>query len=217
MLRPTRIIMRLRSIDLELDMDDSGTIADINDSIEKNQEEYQRFYRLTQAIVGENAEIPEGVEVATDLAAAISRTGATSAEPTPAKRTRRSRNQPDPATAVAPPPLAVPATAPVTSGDPGPIPTCLDRTAPAPVAPPPPPPPAPVAPAAPPVGTLAPKVVAELHRRGDNAADGGAALVAWLAGAGLCVPGATFQEACDCVNFLDDAKLGPVAAGLGVA
>lgn len=139
----------------------------------------------------------------------------------PARKPRKPRGGADPATAVAPPPLAVPTPAPV-SGDPGPIPAFLDRTNAAPVAVAPPPPvPAPVAPpvpaAPPPVGVLAPKVVAELKRRAVGSADGGAALVAWLAGAGLCVPGATFDEACDCVAFLTDDKLGPVAAGLGVA
>jgi hypothetical protein len=63
---------------------------------------------------------------------------------------------------------------------------------------------------------LAPKVVAELQSRASGSADGGKALVDWLAAAGLCVPGASFQEAIDCVSFLTDDKLGPVAAGLKI-
>lgn len=119
------------------------------------------------------------------------------------------------------PPVPAPAAAPV-AADTG-IPAFLDRTnqaAPVAVAPPPPmvaPPAAPVAPVSPPVGVLGAKVVAELKRRGDGAADQGAGLVAWLAGAGLCVPGCSFVEACDCVAFLDDAKVKPVADALGIS
>lgn len=204
--------MKLRSIDLELDPEDNATIATINESIEKNQEEYRRFYQLTQAIVGENANVPEGVDVLDELPAAISATGGSSVEPDKPKRGRRPKNQPDPATAVAPPPVPVPAApAPATPAAPAPTGEVAS------IAPPPPvPAPAPAPAAPPPVGVLAGKVVAELKRRGEGAADNGAALVAWLASAGLVVPGATFQEALDCVSFLDDVKLGPVAAGLGV-
>jgi hypothetical protein len=146
---------------------------------------------------------------ATDSAGEETETAATTETDKP-KRGRRPKNQPDPATAVAPPPVPVP-TAPAPA--PAPTPTGEVAT----IAPPPVPAPAAPAPAAPPpVGVLAAKVVAELKRRGEGAADNGAALVAWLASAGLVVPGATFQEAIDCVSFLDDAKLGPVATGLGV-
>lgn len=147
----------------------------------------------------------------------------TEAEKPATKRGRKSKAAVE---AVAPAPIPVPDAAPpappvpAAPADTG-IPPFLDRTnqaAPVAVAPPPPlaAPPAP-APVSPPVGVLAGKVVAELKRRGDGAADQGAGLVTWLAGAGLCVPGASFQEAVDCVLFLDDAKLGPVATALGVS
>jgi hypothetical protein len=64
---------------------------------------------------------------------------------------------------------------------------------------------------------LAPKVVAELNRRKEGQPDNGAGLIAWLAGAGLVVPTATWDEALLCIQFLDDAKLGPVAQGLQIA
>lgn len=150
----------------------------------------------------------------------------TTAAPAPekAKRGRKSKTAveavapaPIPVPDAAPPAPPVPAPAPVTGNDPGPIPPFLDRNA-APVAVAPPPPPAPpAAPVSPPAGVLAAKVAAELHRRGDGAADQGKGLVDWLAGAGLCVPGASFQEACDCVMFLSDEKLGPVATALGIS
>lgn len=150
-------------------------------------------------------------------------TETTTAEPDkPARKPRKPRAAVE---AVAPPPIPVPTQespppappAPVDTG----IPAFLDRTGAAPVAVAPPPPvaapPMVAPPAAPPVGVLAAKVAAEVKRRGEGAADQGAGLVDWLAKAGLCVPGATFQEAVDCVSFLSDEKLGPVATALGVA
>jgi hypothetical protein len=137
----------------------------------------------------------------------------TAADAPKAKRGRKSKQT---AEAVAPPPMPVPDAVP-------PAPPVV--AAPAPVAPPPPvvtapPPPAPVAPApaaATPPGVLAPKVVAELNRRKEGQPDNGAGLIAWLAGAGLVVPTATWDEALLCIQFLDDAKLGPVAHGLQIA
>lgn len=208
MLKPVRLILKPRSIELEFDIPQTSELKDVNDSIEANPEEYKRFYRLTEGIVGENADIPESMDVTENLVGAAP-AGTETDKP---KRGRRPKNSPDPATAVAPPPLAIPsAPAPAAPAPTGEVAT---------IAPPPPPVPAPAAPAPaapPPVGVLAGKVVAELKRRGEGAADNGKALVDWLASAGLVVPGATFQEAIDCVSFLDDAKLGPVATGLGVA
>lgn len=146
--------------------------------------------------------------------------------PTTAEPKKRGRKAKAPVEAVAPAPLPVPSTpaAPVntTPGASG-IPAFLDRTAQAPapvaIAPPPPVAPAPVvaAPPPPPVGVLGPKVIAELNRRKEGQSDGGAGLIAWVASAGLIVPSATWDEMTACLQFLDDAKLGPVAGGLGVA
>ncbi len=140
------------------------------------------------------------------------------ATPAPAKRGRKPKAAPE---AVAPPPMPVPDAAPPAPPAAAPAPVVA---APAPIAPPPvvaappPPAPAPVAPpAATPPGVLAPKVVAELNRRKEGQPDNGAGLVAWLAGAGLVVPTATWDEALLCIQFLDDAKLGPVAQGLQIA
>lgn len=145
----------------------------------------------------------------------------TAADAPKAKRGRKSKQTVE---AVAPPPMPVPDAAP-------PAPPVPVTAAPAPVAPPPPvvaapppaPAPAPVAPpaatppAATPPGVLAPKVVAELNRRKEGQPDNGAGLIAWLAGAGLVVPTATWEEALLCIQFHDDAKLGPVAHGLQIA
>jgi hypothetical protein len=145
--------------------------------------------------------------------------------PTKGRRGRKPKNPPVEAQAPAPIPVPSAPAAPVdTTPNVNGIPAFLDRAAapsPAPAAPAavtlaPPPPPAPAAPVAPPVGTLAPKVVAELKRRAEGSADGGQGLADWLAGAGVIVKGATFQEAVDCVAFLDDAKLGPIAGALQI-
>jgi hypothetical protein len=147
--------------------------------------------------------------------------------PTKGRRGRKPKNPP--VEAQAPAPIPVPDAAPPAPVDTTPnangIPAFLDRAAapspaPAPAAAAatlaPPPPPAPAAPVTPPVGTLAPKVVAELKRRAEGSADGGQGLADWLAGAGVIVKGASFQEAVDCVAFLDDAKLGPIAGALQI-
>lgn len=240
MVKPTKIIMKMRAIELEIEPEDNDTIENIVAYLEGTQDHYREFYRLSRSIVGDNADIPDGVEVAAD-AETSSDTGATE-QPTRGRRGRKSKNQPDPATAVAPPPAPIPGvsvppvpaapTAPVDSApNANGIPAFLDRQNPnaaanAPVAtmaPPPPPAPAAPAPAAPapapkpPVGTLAPKIVAELRGRATGSADGGKGLVDWLAGAALVVPNATFDEAMECLQFLDDAKLGPVATALGVS
>lgn len=208
MVKLGNLSLSLRSLSLDHETEDGDTIASINQYLEENLEEYRRFRQIGQSIVGEDADIPEKLDI--ELATSAAPEG-------PKKRGRKPKNEP--VTAVAPPPAPIPDAPAADSG----IPPFLDRTAaavapppPAPVAPPPAPS-APVIPASPPVGVLAGKVVAELKKRAEGAVDQGAGLVAWLAGAGMCVPGATFQEACDCVMFLSDEKLGPVANALGVA
>ena len=241
MVKLGNLSLSLRSLSLDHETEDGDTIASINKYLEDNLEEYRRFRQLGQSIVGEDADIPEKLEI--ELDADTPTTGA--APEAPKKRGRKSKNQPDPAPAVAPPPAPVPgATVPAApaapaaptapAAPPAPvdttpnangIPAFLDRAAapPAPAAPvapvatmAPPPPPAPIV-AAPPVGTLAPKIVAELRTRATGSPDGGAGLVAWLAGAALVVPNATFEEAMECLQFLDDAKLGPAATALGIS
>lgn len=225
MVKLGNLSLSLRSLSLDHETEDGDTIASINKYLEDNLEEYRRFRQLGQSIVGEDADIPEKLEIELDADAP---TAATATPEAPKKRGRKSKNQSDPATAVAPPPAPVPgATAPAAPVDTTPnangIPAFLDRAAapPAPAAPaapvatmaPPPPP----APPAPPVGTLAPKIVAELRGRATGSADGGKGLVEWLAGAALVVPNATFEEAMECLQFLDDAKLGPAAQALGIS
>lgn len=213
MVQPCRLVIGLRSIDLEHDLE-GDTIDTINSYLKDNKEKYQEFHNHCHEIVGDNADLPETVDVTSDAIA-----------PAPEKP-KRGRKPKAPVEAVAPAPIPVPDAAPAAPVDTAPnaggIPAFLDRNAPpapAAVAPPPPmaAPPVPAAPVSPPTGVLAAKVVAELKRRGEGAADQGAGLVAWLAGAALCVPGASFQEACDCVSFLTDEKLEPVAKALQLA
>lgn len=133
--------------------------------------------------------------------------------------------------AVAPAPMPVPEVAPPAAPavDDG-IPEALRRTAPpAPVAPaaaaPPPPPlmPAapPIAPVAPtpPTGVLANKIIADLDKRKAGAADGGAALVTWLAAPplSLVVAGASYDEAMAVLRMTTDEKLKDCAGALGVS
>ena len=226
MVKLGNLSLSLRSLSLDHETEDGDTIASINKYLEDNIEEYRRFRQLGQSIIGEDADIPEKLEIELDA----SQEAASATPEAPKKRGRKSKNQPDPATAVAPPPAPVPdapsapaAPAPVdTTPNANGIPAFLDR-APAPPAPAattapvatmaPPPPPAPK----PPVGTLAPKIVAELRTRATGTPDGGAGLVAWLAGAALVVPNATFEEALECLQFLTDEKLAPVATALGIS
>lgn len=150
------------------------------------------------------------------------------AEPPPeGRKPRKPRAGKDPATAVAPSPLEVPAD--------GSIPTFLKREAPpapplatAPVPPVPPlpnappvapaPPPAPVAPPPPapappnPTNALAVKVRAEVEKRGE-------AMLPWLVSAGVVVshPSVTFDDACEVILYLTPDKLEPIAKALGVS
>jgi hypothetical protein len=146
-------------------------------------------------------------------------------EQTPAKRGRKpkDKSQPDPSTANAPEPVAIPgvnaAAAPLAPIDDG-IPEALRRTA-DPIAPVAPPPSLPTSitapPAAPPTGVLAGKIAAELDKRATGAADGGQALADWLATSGITVKGATYAEAVTVLRLQADEKLGPIAAALGVS
>jgi len=155
--------------------------------------------------------------------------------PEPAKRGRR------PKEVAAPAPLAVPGAAPAAPaaplapavmapipGDPLAIPPGLQRdpatnASPAIPASPPAPPPPPLLPAAPPiaaappaVGVIATKIIAELDRRATGAADKGQGLSDWLAGAGLVIKGATYDEAVACLRMTAEEKLSPLLAPLGL-
>lgn len=154
------------------------------------------------------------------------------------RRGRPPKNPPDQAPAAAP--VAAPPPAPVPAAEPGivppgfvqlvdttpnpktGIPAFLDRSgdipAPAPVPVPAAPPPPTPAPAVPPVGVLAPKVEAELRRRGVDAVSQ-KGLVDWLANpatGALVIANSTFEEACQCIKFMSDDKLRPVAAALQI-
>lgn len=180
---------------------EAGSVAEAVSILTEPDNELSKLAALATGAGG--GEEDQGT-AATDAAAA----------PEKGKRGRKPRAVPE---AVAPPPIPVPGApppvpaAPIDTG----IPPFLDRTGTA-VAPPP----APVAPppvVAPPVGVLAGKVVAELKKRGEGAPDAGKGLVDWLASAGMVVPGASFQEAIDCVSFLSDEKLAPVANALQIS
>ena len=184
---------------------EAGSIAEAVAILEDPQNELSKLAALANGS-SEEAETGTAAEV--------------TEQPDKPKRGRKPKAAPE---AVAPAPIPVgdqkppAAPAPDTTPNAGGIPAFLDRSAPAAVAPPPPapvaPPPAPM----PPVGKLSGPVIAELNKRKEGSADNGAALVAWLSGAALVVPGATYDEAIECLALLDDAKLGPVANALGVA
>jgi hypothetical protein len=144
----------------------------------------------------------------------------------PKKPARKPRT---PKEAVAPPPIPVPTLPVAAPAPPAPdlaatnangIPAFLDRTA----APSPPPPPLlptapPIAAALPPVsGPIGQKIIAELFKRGDGAADNGQALSDWLAASipQVIIKGATLQEAISVLRMTGDEKLAGVAQALGV-
>lgn len=142
-------------------------------------------------------------------------TGGAPAEPAKPRGRPRSKNQPDPATAHAPPPLAVAPPAPpvpAAQGDTG-IPAFLDRNKPPPLPNAPPVAPAPP----PPSGALASAVVAEVKKRTAGSPDGGKAMVTWLVQCGAVVDGATLDEAMACLPLIEAGKLGQIAAGLQVS
>lgn len=161
---------------------------------------------------------------------------ATTTEP-PKPRGRKPRAGADPATATAPPPLAVPGAAPPTPPVPpvanapaapldNGIPPFLQRTATDAAAAAPPPPVLPNAPsvapaAATPQFILGGKIADALQGKVTGAADKGASLLLWLqhpgvAGA-LIVPTATIDEAISVMRFTTDDKVAHIAPLLGVA
>jgi hypothetical protein len=159
---------------------------------------------------------------AATLAPTAPAAGAEPEAPKPARR-GRPKNQPDPATAQAPTPIPVPSAPPLASAPPA-----------APAAPT-----APVAPVAPapaidhtpgvtgapaflerkaPSFVLAGKVVEELKKRAAESPDGGKYLADWIADTfKLIGKGASFDEAVAVVQFVDDAKIAPVAAALQIS
>jgi hypothetical protein len=174
-------------------------------------------------IFGDDMEIVvKGLSDSTAIASGTVETGETATEP---KKRGRPAKGADPATAVAPPPLAVPAApaapaAPIdtTVTEKG-IPAFLDRAANPATPPAPPAPPAPpIPPAAPPSGILAGKVIGELERRGSDDITK-KALVEWLAspGYGLVMPTASFDETIAAVRLMQDDKLSAVATALAIA
>ena len=137
----------------------------------------------------------------------------------PAVKERKKRGS---GTAEAPAPIPVPST-PAAPADPLAIPAALDRSnpnavvnqpAPPPLMPAAPPIAPPAPPAPPPTGAVAAKVIAYIESK--KGPDGGAAWVEWLAGAGLTVPKATFEEAMTTVRLTTDEKLAPIATALSL-
>jgi hypothetical protein len=172
----------------------------------------------------------EGQTQTQDVVATPDATTTAGAEP-PKKRGRKPKNQPDPATASAPPPMPVaPPVAPVPA--PAPVAAVPAPTPPAPPAPPMPPAAAPAPltiptdgsipaflqrPAPVPAkGRLGPLVKAECEKRATGSPDNGQALADWLAGAGVVVPGAKFPDAMAVIELASDEQLSQVAAALGV-
>lgn len=205
---------------------DTETVKDFLTSVENEQAEFAKVFSVDAV-----AEVVEAVR---------DESGEDDA-PNDGKPARKPRGPNKPKVeAVAPAPMPVPEVAPPAAPaapavDDG-IPEALRRTAPpapaAAAAPPPPPlmpaappiapaaptpPPAP--PAAPPTGVLANKIIADLDKRKAGAADGGAALVAWLAAPplSLVVKGATYDQAMDVLRMTTDEKLAAAAGALGVS
>lgn len=190
-----------------------GSFAEAVAILSENESQLIQLFTLADKMSGAaTAGGGEEPEAATETAAA---------EPKKERKPRAPKVE-----AVAPAPLPVPTTAPdLTIPADGSVPGFLARPAapPAPPAPqtaaPPPPPPLPNAPPlAPAAPTLASKVVAHIEGKVANAADGGAAYVIWLQGAGIVKPGAvTYGEALSAVALATDVQLGPVAQALGVS
>jgi hypothetical protein len=187
---------------------------------------------LLTKIFGEDMEIVvKGLSSAEGSTAIASGTveGAETGEQAARKPGRPKKNQPDPATAVAPPPAPIPGATPPAPATPSPelaaqvaganggIPPFLDRTAAAPPTPPAPPP-APPAPIVPPSGILAGKVIGNLEARATDDVTK-KALVDWLAGPsyGIVQPGSTFDDTIAAIRLMPDDKLGQVATALSVA
>lgn len=139
-------------------------------------------------------------------------------------RPAKDKSQPDPATANAPPPIAIPGVEtakPDLTPNANGIPAAFDRTAEV-AAPPPPPPPAapplppPAAAPPPPSGILAGKVIENLNTRKAVSADGGKVLAEWLVAYNVVSTGASYDEAIAAVRLMPDDKLAQVATALEV-
>ena len=206
MVKPTKLIIRLRSVDLEHELDETDNIETITAYLDSTADSYLAFNRVGVSIVGDNADSPDTMDATTDAGAAP-----VAAEPPKKERKKRGAVE-----AVAPAPLPVPSAAPL--APPVPMPSAAAPVAVA-VAPPPPiaAPVAPPAPIPPKAGVLGEKIVAELNRRKSGAADDGAGLLGWLSASQLTVPNATWDAAVDTILFMDDVKLAPFAKALEIA
>lgn len=124
----------------------------------------------------------------------------------PKGRGRPKKTQPDPSTAQAPPPAAIPGAPVDTTPNANGMPAFLDRAA------------TPVPAVVPPSGILAGKVIADLDRRGTDDTTK-AALVNWLASPGLALvmPAASYDEAISAIRLMPDDKLAAVATQLAVS
>lgn len=172
------------------------------------------------AVSFEAGSVAEAVAILSDNKSALGQLFAIDlvAQPneTPAKeRKARNKNQPDPSTASAPPPIPVvpPSGAPAAQ-DGLKVPAFVAP----PAAPPAPPPPLqaapPIAPA--PVVRMHDKVIADLRKRKEGAADDGKSLVDWLAQSGVVMAGANFDEAIAVLQFTKDEQMAGIAKALGL-
>ncbi|MGJ5032425.1 hypothetical protein ACQR1I_36695 [Bradyrhizobium sp. HKCCYLS2038] len=180
---------------------------------------------LLSKIFGEDMEIVArgllGGDGATPAAANDEATGTDSEKRKPG---RPKKNQPEPATATAPPPASIPGAAPDTTPGPNGVPAFLDRTGQTAAAPPPPPaPPAPPAPppapVVPPSGILAGKVIASLEARAAGSDDNKKALVGWLSAPPFMVvsAGADWEGTIAAIRLMNDERLAGVATALQIA
>lgn len=173
-----------------------GSFEEVVGTLQDNKKLFQEFCSVAAELGQEEGATTVGTTTAA---------GTASSDAAPASgRGRRKKNQPDPATAAAPAPIAPPvqsATPPAPPAAPalqaqvetaaaaGTIPPFLDRSAnaapPAPpasaaVAPPPVVPSAPPIVPTPPVSALAPKIIAEVERRAAGAPDAGKGIQDWV-------------------------------------
>lgn len=207
---------------------DAPTVADAISIMSQNGQELTELFGIAAGLTAapEAAQVDEQPVAETAEAAAPAtgkRRGRPAKNATAAPVDSAEAPPPAPIVANAPPPIPVPpvATQPAAPPDTTPnangIPNFLDRTAPPPVPPAVAPPIVP--PAAPAPGVLAQKVAADLKRRAAGSADGGKALVAWLASPqiALVVSSASFDEAIAVITMTTDEKLATVAGLLQIA
>jgi hypothetical protein len=184
-----------------------GSIAEAISILEQEDSNLRKVVSIGDSLAGEPAPVATGETEGTT-------------ETTKGKRGRpaKDKNQPDPATATAPPPLAIPGAPPTAPVDTAAVnangmPAFLDRTG---AAAPPPPPPPPAAPVAPPSGILAGKVIAECDRRATDEPNK-KMLADWLVSYGLVNAGSSYDESIAALRLMPDDKLGQVAVALAVA